>query len=105
MRPQLIEAVIRHHAARVQIIFATPSKLAEVKCALARCRLQDVDCGGDNLAADAVAGNQRDTIAFHLWCYCSGALDRRYGRGCHLFATNLPHNLNKPSSRKPAAKP
>ena len=62
--PDLIEAVRRHHEAGRAIMVRSPVEPVEgpLKAALALSkRLEDLEPGGNNLLADAVAGNDRNS--------------------------------------------
>ena len=64
----LLAAVVRHHAAGLAIKVRAPVERVEgeFECALALGeRLQDLEAGRNDLVADPIAGNDRDSIAPH----------------------------------------
>ena len=73
--PDLIEAIGRHHQTRGPIMVRSPVEPIEgpfePTLALSQ-RLEDLEAGGNDLLADAIAGNDGNPIAPHEWG--SGAL-------------------------------
>ena len=63
-RPELLEAVLGHHPAGLEIVLAGVRKLFEIhgKLEASGKRLQGPHPFGHDFAADAVTGDQRDTI-------------------------------------------
>ena len=64
-----IAAILRHHAAVLLVVLAAPVEVVEpdFETALALGeRGERLDAGGDDLCADAVAGNGRNCVGFHV---------------------------------------
>ena len=66
-RPQPVECVRGHHAARLEEVRAAPREIRELdrEAVARRCTLQHLDAGGDHLLSDPVARNDRDSIGRH----------------------------------------
>ena len=64
-----IPAVLRHHAAVLLVVLAAPVEMIELECetafALGDCG-ERLHAGGDDFRADAVAGDGRDRVGFHV---------------------------------------
>src|SRR5262249_4968590 len=66
--PDLVAAVLRHHAAVLLVVFATPVEMVDLEAEAAVAlgdRVQHLDAGGSYFRADPVAGDGRDGIGFH----------------------------------------
>ena len=67
-RADLVEPVLGHHVAVLQVVIAAPGQLVplEIEPELAARRLQHPHTLGHHLLADAVAGDHRNPVLFHL---------------------------------------
>src|SRR5690606_15589659 len=62
------EAILRHHEPMLMIVVRAPVERPYIKleAAIARCeRIENLEAGRDDLLADAVARNGRDSIRLH----------------------------------------
>ena len=88
--PDLLETVLRHHAAVAREIFAAPGERvpAEANVVLPAGRFQDAQSLRNDLLADAVAWNDSDLVFFH-----SVNSSRISGVGCARPSTHHPSRV------------
>src|SRR6185369_1100650 len=67
-RLELRDAVFRHHATSLDVTFAAPVEMAPIECEAEAFGgdFQNANALGNHFLANAVTGNDCDTIGFHV---------------------------------------